>query len=235
MPPTTRGKGEPSSSQTQQPTPVPKDIIKVQGDSEEEEELVVQEPQGPKGKERELSPEEKMEILLRRIQALERDKEERPQPLRKNVEGFLIQARIHLKFYQSSLTEDYQKVLAISQVFAGRVLSWFEPILRDYLKNYPESLSDATNHIFSDYEHFEDRMRALFGDTDKEQHAVKQLHLLRQLKSAAKYTTEFNRLAAISQLPASVLFYPYYDGLKPQVKDEMYRVPKTGSFEDYTN
>ncbi|RYO77613.1 hypothetical protein DL764_010203 [Monosporascus ibericus] len=228
MPPTTRGKGEPSSSQTQQPTPAPKDTIKVQGDSEKEEKPVVQEPQGPKGKERKLSPEEKMEILLRRIQALERDREERPQLTRKSmaqptrgmeqktpapplfgpnryreatipppsyhgmpeikgykpitpkpydgttdVEGFLVQARTHLKFYQSSLTEDYQKVMAISQLLTGRVLLWFEPIMKDYLENYPKESSDITNYIFSDYRYFEDRMRTMFGDPDKEQHAVK--------------------------------------------------------------
>ncbi|RYP06348.1 hypothetical protein DL765_009527 [Monosporascus sp. GIB2] len=31
-----------------------------------------------------------------------------------DVEGFLVQARLHLKFYENSLTEDYQKVMAIS-------------------------------------------------------------------------------------------------------------------------
>ncbi|RYO87808.1 hypothetical protein DL763_006226 [Monosporascus cannonballus] len=152
-----------------------------------------------------------------------------------DVEGFLVQARLHLKFYESSLTEDYQKVMAIFQLLTGRVLLWFEPIMRDYLQNYPDESSDMTNYIFSKYGHFKERMRALFGDPDKEQHAVKQLHLLRQTKSASEYTTEFNRLAAISNLPESALFYPYYDGLKPQVKDEMYMEPKMGSFAEYTD
>ncbi|RYP06349.1 hypothetical protein DL765_009528 [Monosporascus sp. GIB2] len=107
--------------------------------------------------------------------------------------------------------------------------------MKDYLQNYPDDSSDTTNYIFSKYKHFEERMRALFGDPDKEQHAVKQLYLLRQTKSASKYTTEFNRLAAISNLPESALFYPFYDGLKPQVKDEMYIIPKTGSFAEYTD
>ncbi|RYO80546.1 hypothetical protein DL766_007280 [Monosporascus sp. MC13-8B] len=104
-------------------------------------------------------------------------------------DGFLVQARLHLKFYEGSLTEDYQKVMAISQLLIGRVRDWFEPILTDYLERYPEESSDLTNYIFSKYSHFEERTRALFGNPDKEQHAIKQLHLLHQTKSASKYTT----------------------------------------------
>ncbi|RYO82459.1 hypothetical protein DL764_009601 [Monosporascus ibericus] len=237
MPLTTRGKGEPSSSQTQQPTPAPKDTIEVQGNSEKEEEPVVQELQGPKEKKRELSPEEKMEILYHGMPEIKGYKLITPKPYNgiTDVKGFLVQARTHLKFYQSSLIKDYQKVMAISQLLAGRVLLWFEPIIKDYLENYPKESSDITNYIFNDYRYFEDRMRAMFGDPDKEQHAVKQLYLLYQTKLAAEYTTEFNRLAAISNLPENALFYPFYDGLKPQVKDEMYMVPKTGSFKEYTD
>ncbi|RYO91745.1 hypothetical protein DL763_004895 [Monosporascus cannonballus] len=73
------------------------------------------------------------------------------------------------------------------------------------------------------------------GSTDVERFLVQQLHLLRQTKSASEYTTKFNRLAAISNLPESALFYPYYDGLKPQVKDEIYIEPKMGSFAKYTD
>ncbi|RYO83607.1 hypothetical protein DL762_006056 [Monosporascus cannonballus] len=150
-------------------------------------------------------------------------------------EGFLVQARLHLKFYESSLTENYQKVIAILQLFVGRVLLWFEPIMKDYLKNYPGNSLNITNYIFSKYNHFEERMRALFGNPDKKQDAIKQLHLLHQTKSAAEYTTEFNRFAAISNLSEDALFYPYYDGLKTLVKDEMYKVPKIGSFPEYTD
>ncbi|RYP26911.1 hypothetical protein DL767_007878 [Monosporascus sp. MG133] len=72
-------------------------------------------------------------------------------------------------------------------------------------------------------------------DLVAEKHAVKKMHDLKQTTSAAEYTTEFNRLAAISKLPQSALFFPFYDGLKEQVKDEMFRVPKTGPFKEYTD
>ncbi|RYP42433.1 hypothetical protein DL768_010342 [Monosporascus sp. mg162] len=85
-----------------------------------------------------------------------------------DVEGFLVQARLHLKFYENSLTEDYQKVMAIFQLLAGKVLLWSEPIMNDYLVNYPDQSSDLTNYVFGNYEHFEERMRALFGDSDRE-------------------------------------------------------------------
>ncbi|RYP43266.1 hypothetical protein DL768_010008 [Monosporascus sp. mg162] len=39
-----------------------------------------------------------------------------------DVEGFLVQARLHLKLFENSLREDYQKLLAIAQLLAGRVL-----------------------------------------------------------------------------------------------------------------
>ncbi|RYP15237.1 hypothetical protein DL767_010349 [Monosporascus sp. MG133] len=84
-----------------------------------------------------------------------------------DVEGFLVEARLHLKWYESSLTEDYQKVMAISQLLAGKVLDWFEPILSNYLTYFPDDCLDATNYVFSDYRHFEERMRALYEDTDK--------------------------------------------------------------------
>ncbi|RYP29030.1 hypothetical protein DL768_011220 [Monosporascus sp. mg162] len=217
-PPTTRSQGGPSSS-LQQSSPAPKETIEVQENEPEEE---GEESDSPKGKEKELTIDDKLHTLITELQAVKREnarlarqqrsstlplfganqsrentvpppayhgmpevKGYKPTPPKPydgttDVEGFLVQARLHLKFYENSLTEDYQKVMAIFQLLAGKVLSWSEPIMNDYLVNYPDQSSDLTNYVFGNYEHFEERMRALFGDSDREQHAVEQLHLLQQ-------------------------------------------------------
>ncbi|RYP18084.1 hypothetical protein DL767_009899 [Monosporascus sp. MG133] len=291
-PATTRAKGQGESSSQQQPTPAPKEFIKVLPEEFDYEEEEVEEELGAeveKGKERELTTDERLDLMAKKVMTLKKENARLKRQLKKtpapsfgttprprtpapplfgrdqegtvpppayhgmpdikgykpiapkpydgstNVEGFLVKARLYLKWYESFLTEKYQKMMAIFQLLAGKMLDWFEPILRDYLTNHPDDCLDTTNYVFSSYDNFKERMQALYGDMDKQQHAVKQMYRFKQTILAAEYTTEFNRLAAISKLPQDALFFPYYDGLKEQVKDEIFRVPKTGPFEDYTD
>ncbi|RYP21168.1 hypothetical protein DL767_009314 [Monosporascus sp. MG133] len=305
-PKATRARGqEESSSSHQQPTPAPRETeetIEVRPEESDHEEEVEEAPTADTGKERELTTDQRLDLVAEEVVRFQKENAKLAQQLKKasaaprttphprtpapffeipapyprtpapplfgreregtvpppayhgmpdikgykpiapkpydgstDVEGFLVEARLHLKWYKSSLTEDYQKVMAISQLLAGKVLDWFEPILSDYLTHSPDNYLDATNYVFGDYRHFEERMRALYGDTDKQQYAVKKMHDLRQTTSAAEYVTEFNRLAAISKLPEEALFFPFYDGLKEQVKDEMFRVPKEEPFEEYVD
>lgn len=152
-----------------------------------------------------------------------------------DVSGFLVQARVHLTWYKGTLKNEPQKVLAISQYLAGRVLQWFEPFLKDYMDNYPGTSKETTNYIFEKYSQFEEKLRARFGDADKAQQAEKQLHRLRQTKSAAEYAVEFQRLAAQSGLLDAALFTPFYNGLKTQVKDDLYKVSRPEKFDEYVN
>ncbi|RYP71785.1 hypothetical protein DL771_004597 [Monosporascus sp. 5C6A] len=71
-----RTRGEPSSFQ-QQPTPAFKETIEVQGESEEEEEYEEEEPETEKpelkGKEKERTTDEKLDLLAKKLQALKKE------------------------------------------------------------------------------------------------------------------------------------------------------------------
>lgn len=148
-----------------------------------------------------------------------------------DVDAFLIHARLYLKFYSSSLKDDVQKILAISQLLSGKVLEWFQPILKDFLEDTLKT--EEAKHVFGLYANFEEKLRTLFGEPKKAEHAEKQLHRLRQTKSASDYAVEFKRLASISGLPEEALFHPFYQGLKTQVQDELAKEGRTKTFNEY--
>ena len=152
-----------------------------------------------------------------------------------DLEGFLVQARVHIKWYQSSLPDEHQKVMAISQYLTNQALIWMTPILQNFLSNTPGTANEITTRIFGDYAQFEEGLRAKFGDKNRAQNAEKQLYKLKQTKSAAEYAVEFQTLAIQSGLPEAALFTPFYNGLKLQVKDELYKIDRPEKFEKYVD
>ncbi|KAI1357321.1 hypothetical protein F5Y08DRAFT_346868 [Xylaria arbuscula] len=82
----------------------------------------------------------------------------RPYDRSTNIDAFLTQAQVHLKFYKMSIKTDKHKVLAISQLLTGKVIEWFQPILRNYLKKSAKDQTKEAKTIFRDYTQFEAKL-----------------------------------------------------------------------------
>jgi hypothetical protein len=149
-----------------------------------------------------------------------------------DLEAFLMQTRIYLRFNQDRLPKEPDKVLAASQFLTGAASVWFLPFFSDFVEKEDQA-SEETKYVFSDYSHFEEKLRAMFGEHNKAQRAEAKLHTLRQKTSVTAYATEFRQVAAESKLPEVALFHPFRNGLKPSVKDEIWKVPRPDKFDKY--
>lgn len=74
------------------------------------------------------------------------------------------------------------------------------------------ALSPLSRLRWGDYDAFEDKLRRMFGNPDKEQEARKQMYRFKQTKTTAEYVTELKRLAAIlitcgHLIKSSILFH----------------------------
>ncbi|KAJ3550686.1 hypothetical protein NPX13_g11466 [Xylaria arbuscula] len=69
-----------------------------------------------------------------------------------DVDAFLVQARVYLRFHESSITTDSQKVMVVSHLLSGKVIQWSQPMLQDFLEaNQPTELTKEISNVFQDY------------------------------------------------------------------------------------
>ena len=73
----------------------------------------------------------------------------------------------------------------------------------------------------------------MFGDTDEKLHAQERLSRLRQTKSTAAYATIFRQDSLRVEYSEEGLMQAFYEGLKEEVKDELYKVDRPDSLDDY--
>ena len=116
----------------------------------------------------------------------------------------------------------------------GKALRWFEPTLKDRLEaKTEEDQDDFTKKVFKDYNAFEKELTKVFGDTDEKLHAQERLSRLRQTKSTAAYATIFRQDSLRVEYSEEGLMQAFYEGLKEEVKDELYKVDRPDSLDDY--
>lgn len=151
-----------------------------------------------------------------------------------DVRNFLTQAQAYLRVNESTLTSAEDQILCIGNLLTGKAMEWWEPTLRAYLKHGNEAGADVV-HVFSDYETFEERLLSAFGNPDEHKEATRQLTRLKQTGSAAHYTREFKRIVSKLNWNNEPKMQIYYQGLKEEVKDDIYREERPALFDDFAD
>ena len=150
-----------------------------------------------------------------------------------NVRSFLTQAKAYLRV-NSSITAPAAQILCIGNLLTGKAFEWWEPTLRDFLDNENDADRDEeTNNTFVNYEAFEEKLKAAFGDPDEERTATRHLKNLKQTGSAMHYNREFRRFSSKLDLGENALMEYFYDGLREDVKDELSKADKPEEFDEY--
>lgn len=151
-----------------------------------------------------------------------------------DVRPFLTQAKAYLRV-NNSLSTPATKILAIGNLLTGKAFEWWEPTLRNYL-DFDHGMRDVeTQHIFDDYTTFEERLMTAFGNPDETRIATRQLKALKQTGSAAHYARDFKRLCAKLNYNNGAKKDIFYDGLREDVKDDLYREERPELFDDFVD
>ena len=74
---------------------------------------------------------------------------------------------MYLLYYAKNLPTEVDKVLYIANLLKGSAFEWFEPRIRDYLKNPEEDREITTDKLFTSYAYFTAELRAVFGEVDE--------------------------------------------------------------------
>jgi hypothetical protein len=150
----------------------------------------------------------------------------------KDVQTFLTQARAYIQ-NTPTLRGAPAQAMCIGGFLKGKALEWWEPTLREYLTVHASEQGQTTQNVFSDYRNFEQHLRSAFGDPDTVTTAVRKLQNLKQTSSATRYTREFRTLTSGLNLDKLALMTYYYNGLKEDVKDELYKIDRPDHFDEY--
>ena len=87
-----------------------------------------------------------------------------------------------------------------------------------------DSVVDGENkELVEDWDLFKTRLREIFSPSAEVTHAEQKIQSLRQTRSAADYTTQFQQYAELVQWDDNALKRMYKQGLKPSVRAELMR------------
>ena len=78
----------------------------------------------------------------------------------------------------------------------GAALTWFEPILRNYIDNKKNDRNDSTNKIFKKFANFEEAIKGAFGEPNEKLSNEQRIVNLKQIRSAATYMAVFQQAIA---------------------------------------
>ena len=134
---------------------------------------------------------------------------------RNGLDDWLTQVDVYFAF--NKVPDDKQTLFA-STFLRGRAERWLKPRLRQYLDD-GEDIDD----IFSDYDNFKKEIRRIFGTSNEEQTAERNIQHLTQRTSAADYAARFQEQANLTEWDNAALMTMFRRGLKDNVKDELIR------------
>jgi retrotransposon gag protein/zinc knuckle protein len=150
------------------------------------------------------------------------------------LQPFITQMRAYFMYFPTQFRNEAAKVHYAAGNLSGQAAAWFEPTLRDCVANMATgTCKTETSKIFNNYSEFEEALRQTFGSMDEERDAENKLSKLRQKGSASDYAASFRQI--ISKLPwkQSHLMGTFYEGLKEDVKDELYKEERPNTLAEY--
>ena len=87
-------------------------------------------------------------------------------------------------------------MILIASFLKEDALTWFEPIMRDFIENDKEDWDEDIKKFCEDYNEFEQALKEAFGNPDEEREAERRLQNLRQTKAASTYAAKFRQLTS---------------------------------------
>ena len=149
------------------------------------------------------------------------------------LRAFLTNMRAYLEYYRHTITSEEDKVGCTATFLTGDAKNWFEPYLRDFLSNPVKEREDETNEIFTSYATFEEKISGTFGNPDEKRTASQELSRLKQRGSASEYAARFQQIASKLGWDDEPKITMFYNGLKDNVKDEIYKQDQPDEFSEY--
>ncbi len=101
---------------------------------------------------------------------------------------------------------------------------WVNLKLHEFFDKTLKKWMNNKEFIFSNYKKFKNELQRAFKEVDEKQAAERWLHILKMNKSAVKYATEFQWIAALMNWDNDALVLQYYWGLNETIKDEIVRM-----------
>jgi hypothetical protein len=139
---------------------------------------------------------------------------------RNKLEAWLLQVDRYFHL-EGDKIEDEDKVVWASTFFRGDAEKWANPFIRRYMDT---TIVDGGNtNLVEDWTTFKTKMREVFSPFKEDVIAEQKIQKLRQTKSAADYTTEFQQYKTLIDWDDNALMRMYRQGLKPAVRMELMR------------
>jgi hypothetical protein len=139
---------------------------------------------------------------------------------RHKLEAWLLQVDRYFHL-EGDKIEDEDKVVWASTFFRGDAEKWANPFIRRYMD---DTIVDGGNKdLIEDWATFKTKMREVFSPFKESVIAEQKIQKLRQVRSAADYTTEFQQYQTLIEWDDTALMRMYKQGLKPAVRMELMR------------
>ena len=87
---------------------------------------------------------------------------------RKKTRSFLINKRTYFILNPNEYTTLVLKILHAYTMLRGATTNYFSPAIKDFESNIKKYRLLKTNHIFELYDHFENAIKQLYGNPNKE-------------------------------------------------------------------
>lgn len=141
---------------------------------------------------------------------------------RKDSRNFLLQLKNVFLVQPARFTSEVNKV--------SYAISYLRDVAFDWVSPYLESNAA----LLRDFNEFEKAFTVAFGDIDRKRRAEKELLALRQKnRSVSTIVSEFQRLAFETHMNDEALFPLFYNTLNDDVKDEICKVARPSTIEEY--
>jgi len=152
---------------------------------------------------------------------------------KEDLSRFLTEMSSYMEHYDARFPDEETKTRYVASRLTGQAARWFEPTLKDYIDHASAKQQVFTKTVFEDYDQFEKELRKVFGDQDERVHAQDRLARLRQTKSTSAYATLFRQDSIRAGINEEGLMQLFYDGLKDDVKDELYKEDRPATLDEY--
>ncbi len=143
---------------------------------------------------------------------------------REKLWAFLIKLELYIEFNQTKFRFKMNKGLFIISYLKNAAFDWVNLKLHEFLDKTLKKQMNNKKFIFDNYKKFKDELQKAFRVVDKKQAAERWLYILKMNKSAVKYVTEFQQVAALTDWDNDTLVSQYYWGLNEAIKDEIVRM-----------
>ncbi|KAM5353667.1 hypothetical protein ACJ41O_000317 [Fusarium nematophilum] len=144
-----------------------------------------------------------------------------------------LRGQAYFEFFPTKMASAKARVLLAAQIMEGTAAAWMEPITRDFLENDETTRDQETENIFASWTNFETSLKDAFGLVNEERQAATKIHELRQTRSAAVYAATFRLISSKLEWEDEPLMEIFYQGLKDEVKDELYKADRPDTLTEY--